>query len=100
MWCPRANNVGFDAYKKDWQEFFAGFPGPIDQFELTDLSVTTEGKLGYGHSIQHLIATGKDGSKTDLTVRVTDCYRKIGTHEHISVAVDLGTGKADLTSKP
>ena len=102
---PPRQYVGFDAYEKDWQEFFAGFPGPIDQFELTDLSVTTEGKLGYGHSIQHLIATGKDGSKTDLTVRVTDCYRKIDgkwliTHEHVSVPVDLATAKADLASKP
>jgi ketosteroid isomerase-like protein len=96
---------GFDAYKKGWQEFFAGFPGPSDTFELTDLSVTTEGKLGYGHSIQHVVATGKDGKKTDFTVRVTDCYRQIDgkwliTHEHVSVPVDLATGKADLASKP
>jgi len=102
---PPRQYVGFDAYKKDWQEFFAGFPGPIDTFELSDLSVTTEGKLGYGHSIQHMVATNKDGSKMDFTVRVTDCYRKIDgkwliTHEHISVPVDLATAKADLASKP
>jgi ketosteroid isomerase-like protein len=41
----------------------------------------------------------------DLTVRVTDVYRKInGTwlivHEHVSVPVDLDTGKPDLSSKP
>jgi hypothetical protein len=40
-----------------------------------------------------------------LTVRVTDGYRKINgkwliTQEHVSVPVDLETGKADLTSKP
>ena len=102
---PPRQYVGFDAYKKDWQEFFAAFPGPVDQFELTDLSVTTDGKLGYGHSVQRVVATGKDGSKVDFTVRVTDCYRKIDgkwliTHEHVSVPVDLATGKADLSSKP
>ncbi len=102
---PPRQYVGFDAYKKDWQEFFAALPGPVDQFELTDLSVTTDGKLGYGHSIQHVVATQKDGSKADFTVRVTDCYRKIDgkwliTHEHVSVPVDLATGKADLASKP
>ena len=102
---PPRQYVGFDAYKKDWQELFADFPGPIDKFEISDLSVTTDGNLGYGHSIQRVVMTGKDGSKMDLTVRLTDCYRKIDgkwliTHEHVSVPVDLGTGKADLTSKP
>src|ERR1700736_5862933 len=24
--------VGFDAYKKDWEDFFATFPGPVDKF--------------------------------------------------------------------
>jgi len=102
---PPRQYVGFDAYKKDWEEFFAGFSGPIHMFELSDLSVTTEGKLGCGHSIQRVVATGKDGAMVDFTVRVTDCYRKIEgewliTHEHVSVPVDLATGKADLASKP
>jgi ketosteroid isomerase-like protein len=49
--------------------------------------------------------TAKDGSKFNLTARVTDCYRKINgkwliTQEHVSVPVDLNTGKPDLTSKP
>jgi hypothetical protein len=49
--------------------------------------------------------TAKDGSKFNLTVRVTDCYRKLNgqwliTQEHVSVPVDLNTGKPDLASKP
>jgi ketosteroid isomerase-like protein len=49
--------------------------------------------------------TDKEGQKVDLTVRVTDGYRKrkgkwFITHEHVSVPVDLATGKADLASKP
>lgn len=83
---------------------FASF-GAVDHFEITDLSVTTDGKSAYGHSIQHFVGTQKNGSKFDSTVRVTDCYRKIDgkwptTHEHVSVPVDLTTGKADLASKP
>ena len=102
---PPRQYVGFDAYKKDWEDFFALFPGRVLVFEIKDLSVTTGGQLGYGHSIQHAIVTKKDGSKLDLTVRVTDCYRKTDgrwliTHEHVSVPVDLDTEKADLTSKP
>jgi ketosteroid isomerase-like protein len=102
---PPRQYVGFDAYKKDWQGFLAAFPGPVDKFEVQDLSIETDGKLAYSHSIQPLVVTSKDGSKFSLTVRVTDGYRKINgkwliTQEHVSVPVDLETGKADLTSKP
>jgi ketosteroid isomerase-like protein len=102
---PPRQYVGFDAYKKDWQDFFSAFPGPVDKFEVQDLSIETDGKLAYSHCIQPLIVTSKDGSKFSLTVRVTDGYRKINgkwliTQEHVSVPVDLETGKADLTSKP
>ncbi len=102
---PPRQYVGFDAYKKDWQDFFALFPGPVDKFEITDLSVATDRNLAYGHSIQRSVMTKKDGSKMDFTARVTDCYRKMGgkwlvTHEHVSVPVDLNTGKPDFESKP
>ena len=61
--------------------------------------------MGFSHSIQHLTGTDTKGQPVDVTVRVTDVYRKIkGTwlivHEHVSVPVDLDTGKPDLSSKP
>jgi ketosteroid isomerase-like protein len=48
---------------------------------------------------------GKDGNPIDMTLRLTDVLRKIKgkwliVHEHVSVPVDVATGKADLTSKP
>jgi ketosteroid isomerase-like protein len=51
---------------------------------------TTVGSLGYGHSIQRVSGAMRDGKTLDLTVRVTDVYRKIGgkwliVHEHVSV---------------
>jgi len=72
---------------------------------LTDLDITTDDSLAYGHSIQRVAGTNKQGKKLDLTVRVTDVYKKINgnwlvIHEHVSVPVDLETGKPDLTSKP
>ena len=101
---PPRQYVGWQAYKKDWEEFLALFDGPIT-VELNDLHVTTAGTLGYGHSIQHVAGRTRDGKLLDLTVRVTDVYRKIKgkwliTHEHVSVPVDLATGKADFSSKP
>ena len=40
-----------------------------------------------------------------MTVRVSDVYRKTGgawwiVQEHVSVPVDLDTGKPDMTAKP
>jgi uncharacterized protein (TIGR02246 family) len=101
---PPRQYVGAAAYREDWKGFLSAFTGPV-KFEVTDLVVSADGALGYGHSIQHVVAKDTKGKVNDLTVRVTDVYRKIsGTwlivHEHVSVPVDLDTGKPDLTSKP
>ena len=101
---PPRQYVGWDAYLKDWQGVLDGCKGPV-QFDLSDLSVMTDGNIGFGHNIQHFSCEGTDGKPLDMTMRVTDGYRKADgkwliAHEHISVPVDLATGKADLTSKP
>ena len=101
---PPRQYVGAEAYRKDWQAFFATLPGPIN-VELTDLDVVSDHNLAYGHSIQRVSGTDKQGEPFDLTVRVTDAYRKIKghwlvVHEHVSVPVDLDSGKPDLASKP
>jgi uncharacterized protein (TIGR02246 family) len=101
---PPRQYVGANAYRKDWQDFFAHVKGPLE-FEISDLAVTTDGRLGYSHSIQRVRGTDSKDQPIDLTVRVTDVYRKINgnwliVHEHVSVPVDLDTGKPDLASKP
>ena len=63
------------------------------------------GKLGFGHNIQHFSGTDKNGKPIDLTFRVSDGYKKINgkwmiVEEHLSFPVDIATGKADLSSKP
>jgi uncharacterized protein (TIGR02246 family) len=101
---PPRQYVGADAYRKDWEGLFATFKGPL-KFELSDLTIVADGNLGYGHSIQRLSGTDAKGQPLELIVRVTDAYRKIDgkwlvAHEHVSVPVDLETGKPDLLSKP
>ena len=102
---PPRQYATLDAYKKDFEDLFKLLDGPLN-VEMTNLSITTSnGDLAYGHSIDHLIAKTSDGKPLDITVRVTDVYRKIGgkwlvVHEHVSVPVDLMTGQADLQSKP
>ena len=101
---PPRQYAGAKAYRKDWQDLFAMFPGEL-KFEISDLHVFSAGRLGYGYSIQRLSGPDAKGQTIDLTVRVTDAYRKIKghwliAHEHVSVPVDLATGKPDLASKP
>jgi ketosteroid isomerase-like protein len=101
---PRSEYTGWESYRKDWQEFFASI-GPVTVFEIEELTVTADGNLAYGYSFQHYVAQAKDGKPIDLTVRVTDVYRKSGgawliVQEHVSVPVDLRTGQADLRFRP
>jgi uncharacterized protein (TIGR02246 family) len=101
---PPRQYVGAEAFRKDWGEFLAGLTGPL-KYEVTDVAVTTAGDVAYGHSIQRVVATDTKGQPVDLTTRVTDVYRKLKgkwviVQEHISVPVDLDTGKPDLSSKP
>jgi ketosteroid isomerase-like protein len=101
---PRKQYRGADAYRKDWMDFFTHFKG-TPKITITDLEITVDANLGFSHSIQHIVGTDMQGHSVDRTVRVTDGYRKIGGQwlivlEHVSVPVDLATGKAELTPKP
>jgi uncharacterized protein (TIGR02246 family) len=101
---PPRQYVGAEAFHKDWQGFLDGFDGPIT-FENSDMEVVSDGKLAYAHCIAHVAGKGKDGNPIDMTLRLTDVLRKVKgkwliVHEHVSVPVDVATGKADLNSKP
>jgi len=101
---PRKEYRGADAYRKDWQDFFSHFKG-TPKITITDLGITVDGNVGFSHSIQHIVGTDIQGHPVDRTVRVTDGYRKIGGSwlialEHISVPVNLTTGKPVPTTKP
>ncbi len=101
---PPRQYLGSDAYRKDWQEFLDMYSG-MPKMEITDLTVGSSGDLGYSHQIVHITGALKKGGTMDVTLRVTDVYRKRNgkwhiLHEHVSVPVDIDTGKADLQSKP
>ena len=101
---PPRQYVGIKAWRADNEGFMAMFQGPL-KVEMSDLSITTNGKLGFGHNIQRFTGTDKNGKPIDLTFRVSDGYKKINgkwkiVQEHISFPVDVATGKADFSSKP
>lgn len=95
---PRKHYRGADNYRKNWADFFSHFRG-TPRITITDLGITADGNLGFSHSIQRVVGTDIQGHPVDRTVRVTDGYRKVGDKwlivlEHISVPVDMTTGKA------
>lgn len=99
---PPREYASWEAYKKDWQELFAAYPGPVTN-TISEQTVTVVGSIAYGHNLQTGVLTRKDGSKLNVAVRTTDIYRKIGgnwliVEEHNSLPVDLGTMKADPLS--
>jgi ketosteroid isomerase-like protein len=101
---PPRQYVGIKAWRADNEGFVALFQGPL-KAEMSDLSITTNGKLGFGHNIQRFSGTDKNGKPIDLTFRVSDGYKKIKgkwmiVEEHLSFPVDVASGKADLSSKP
>ena len=101
---PPREHVGWDDYKKDWQGVFDAYPGPLTN-AISEQTLTVVGPVAWGHNIQDAHFTAKDGTASEMVVRVTDVFRKIGGHwkiveEHVSVPVDMASGKADLMSKP
>jgi ketosteroid isomerase-like protein len=100
---PPRQHLGAKAYRQAWVHFFARFKG-TPKIGIADLGISADGQVGFSHSIQHVTGTDQEGRPVDRTVRVTDGYRRVGGNwlialEHISVPVDLATGKPDLTSK-
>jgi ketosteroid isomerase-like protein len=101
---PRKEYLGADVYREAWKEMFSRFKGK-PKIAITDLGITVDGNVGFGHSFMRVMGTDTQGHSIDRTVRVTDGYRKIGgnwliVHEHISVPVDFTTGKLVPISSP
>ena len=101
---PPRQIEGWDAYKKVFEGIFASYPGPVS-LTMSEVHVTTDGRLAFGRNMQSGYLTTPEGKKFPFAIRVTDGYRKIDGKwyivlEHVSVPVDLATAKGDLMSKP
>jgi ketosteroid isomerase-like protein len=83
----------FDVYMQNYSDFKA---------HIEDITVDVQGTLAVAYSHQHFRAKGKNGTPDlDTVVRQTDVLHKAGgkwliTYEHLSLPIDLKTGKATL----
>jgi uncharacterized protein (TIGR02246 family) len=101
---PPLQYSGYEAYKKDYQEFLDQFQGSVD-IEYRDLKIVAGDTVAFSRGLERMTGTLKNGEKFDAWVRFTECYRKsnnrwLAIHDHISVPVDLATGRAVLDAKP
>jgi uncharacterized protein (TIGR02246 family) len=101
---PPLEKTGHDAYRKNFEGFFAGYEGPL-QTEVRNLMVMASGDVAFLTCLERFSGVLKGGQKSDMWCRVTSGLRKIGgkwliVHDHLSVPVDFETGKALLELKP
>jgi uncharacterized protein (TIGR02246 family) len=95
--------VGAAALTKDYQDFFAAFPGPAKS-EISDIHVSVAGTMAFAYGVDRWVVTGQDGKPVEMVFRFTNVLRKVNgkwliVHEHVSFPVDAETGKADFLSK-
>jgi ketosteroid isomerase-like protein len=96
--------VGVEAKLGNWVEAFAAFQPPLG-YEIHDLEITSSGVTAFAHGLARLRGTLKSGASAGgFWVRFTACLRKIDghwliAHDHVSVPMDLETGRAALITE-
>jgi uncharacterized protein (TIGR02246 family) len=96
---------GADAYRKNFEAWFASVQGPID-YEIRDLRITMSGDVAFCRYLSRVRSTRTTGEKTDYWVRVTGGFQKMNgqwkiTHEHVSLPfANRKTMQAALASTP
>jgi uncharacterized protein (TIGR02246 family) len=93
-----------DAYRKNWEEYFAWFPGPVD-FGTRNMKITVGGNAAFFSALVYLKGTNAEGRAEGAWMRETVGYeRRAGRwliiHEHWSLPVDMESGKAATDLKP
>ena len=97
-------HVGAEAKRKNWVNAFAMFQRPLE-YKIRNLSITVGEDVAFGHSLNRISGTLKNGNRIEQWVRATFGFRKIGgtwliAHDQVSVPLDFSTGRALLNLKP
>ncbi|WP_424681461.1 YybH family protein [Frateuria sp. YIM B11624] len=95
---PPLRCVGAEALRKHWEATFAALQGPV-AYEIHDLAIEASDRLSFSHSLNWMRGTLQDGRTTERWLRWTVCFRLIdgrwqATHEHVSVPIEVASGKA------
>ena len=93
-----------DAYRRNFDAWFATVDGPID-YQTHELVITVTDNIAFCHSLSHVRSRRISGDDADYWVRVTSGLQKMGgrwmiIHEHISMPTDLQTMQARQDLQP
>jgi len=101
---PPLQYKGSDVYTEVWKDTFRVFDGAIE-IEIQELEITVGDDVAFSRNLLHLQSSLKDGKQIEFWERMTCGFQKIGgnwliVHEHVSLPVDLKTGKAVMDLQP
>jgi ketosteroid isomerase-like protein len=102
---PPLWNRGTATLRKNFEGWLASWAGPIG-IDVRDVHVTASDDVAFAYSAHRIYGTRTDGSATDLWVRATICFHKLGgawkvVHEHVSVPFYMdGSFRAAVDLKP
>ena len=101
---PPLQHLGAEAKWKNWVDVFTAYQRPLG-YEIRDLTITVGGDVAFGHSLNRISGTLKNGNKGGYWVRWTTCFRKIDgnwliAHDQVSVPLDVESGRALLNLEP
>ena len=101
---PPLRHVGAEAKRKQWVDALAAYQPPLG-YEMRDVTITVGDDVAFGHSLNRVSGTLRNGHRSDFWLRWTACFRKIDgnwliAHDPVSVPVDLQSGRALLDLEP
>jgi len=101
---PPLQFSGSDAHRRDYAAFLGQFKGPI-RVTIPHVHVEQSGVVAYAFGLEHLRGTMTNGTSIDMWLRFTDGWKRqngqwLIEHEHVSVPVDLASGRARLDLTP
>jgi ketosteroid isomerase-like protein len=101
---PGLRYTGAAALRERFLDMFARFDGAIGQ-EIGELHVVANGDLAAAHMLIRASGTLANGQAVGYWVRATDCCQRsddgwVITHEHVSLPVDLTSGRVVMDLVP
>jgi uncharacterized protein (TIGR02246 family) len=90
---PPLRHKGLAAYRRLWEECLPCMDW-VTSYELQELTIHAGDEVAFSHSLNHMSGTRPETGETDMWLRVSIGYRKIGgqwkvVHEHVSVPVHM-----------
>jgi uncharacterized protein (TIGR02246 family) len=97
-------HVGAEAKRRNRARACAAYQHSLG-YEIHDPTITLDDDVAFGHGLNRISGTLKNGNRANYWVRWTACFRKIDgnwliVHVQISVPLDLESGRALLNLEP